>query len=401
MRVLIISSLYPTPKAPKVVGGAEIFVRRLAEGLEKSGDQVEVIRAASIPDQGMETSNGIDVYSAPVQNIYLPFTEHRSAPIRGIWHAMEDWQQTAQLTAARIQAFKPDIMHSNNLSGLTTAVWKTSSEHRIPTLHTLHDYYLTCPRCSRFSNGKTCEHTCMSCRLLTVNRRKATKYLDAVVGVSQRILDIHTDLGLFADTPLRKVIRHAPTIARLPLGSSGEKEILTLGFIGRLTEEKGIRNLVRALAKLPKKAVRLVIAGFASADIQERLRAMAPEACIDFLGFVAPEEFYRQIDVVVIPPIWEEPGPIVVADAQAAGKPFLGTRFGGIPEAVARGAVGWLTAPDPDSLAESISKILSNPDELATMSRKLVDKASERTFSEVVAEYRETFEQLRVTRSNH
>ncbi|MGH6753850.1 MAG: glycosyltransferase, partial [Bradyrhizobium sp.] len=107
-----------------------------------------------------------------------------------------------------------------------------------------------------------------------------------------------------------------------------------------------------------------------------------------------PETFYRQIDVVVIPPIWEEPGPIVVADAQAAGKPFLGTRFGGIPEAVARGAVGWLTAPDPDSLAECIRKMLSDPDELTTMTRKFADKNSQRTFPEVVAEYRAIFEEL-------
>ena len=138
-----------------------------------------------------------------------------------------------------------------------------------------------------------------------------------------------------------------------------------------------------------------MIAGNASAEIQVRLRALAPDARIEFLEFVAPEDFYRKIDVVVIPPIWEEPGPIVVADAQAAGKPFLGTRFGGIPEAVARGAVGWLAAPDPDSLAESILKMVSRPDEIATMARKLAEKTTQRTFSEVVAEYQETFRQLR------
>ncbi|MHC2655263.1 hypothetical protein ACVMHY_007842 [Bradyrhizobium barranii subsp. barranii] len=70
MKILITSSLYPTPLAPKVVGGAETFVRRLAETLVGQNDGVEVIRAASASNQQMETCNGIDVYSAPVHNIY-------------------------------------------------------------------------------------------------------------------------------------------------------------------------------------------------------------------------------------------------------------------------------------------------------------------------------------------
>lgn len=394
MRILITSSLYPTPGAPKVVGGAEIFVRRIADGLLKNGDAVEVVRAASLPEQAMETSDGIDVYSAPVKNIYRPFTGQRSAPARGLWHAMEDWRGSAELVADRIKAFRPDVLHSNNLSGLTTAVWKVAAELNVPVLHTLHDYYLTCPRCSRFSKGKACEHTCMSCRLLTINRRSATRYLRGVVGVSQRILDIHLEMGLFADTELRKVISHASTMPVSPPSKHSAGPVLTLGFIGRLTEEKGIYNLVKALAHLPHDRVRLVIAGVADAEIQHELRAMAPKASIEFLGFVEPENFYRQIDVVVIPPIWEEPGPLVVADAQAVRKPFLGTRFGGIPEAVERGAVGWLTAPDPKSLADSIMRIVSNPEELTAMVDRLAEQNDHRTFTNVIAEYRDAFELL-------
>ena len=394
MRILITSSLYPTPGAPKVVGGAEIFVRRIAEGLLKNGDAVEVVRAASLPEQAVETSNGIDVYSAPVKNIYRPFTGQRSAPARGLWHATEDWRQSAELVAGRIRAFKPDVLHSNNLSGLTTAVWKVAAELNVPVLHTLHDYYLTCPRCSRFSEGKACEHTCMSCRLLTINRRNATRYLRGVVGVSQRILDIHLETGLFADSELRKVISHASTMAVSAPAKRPAGPLMTFGFIGRLTEEKGIYNLVKAFADLPHDRVRLVIAGVASAEIQHELRTLAPKARIEFLGFVEPEQFYRLIDIVVIPPIWEEPGPLVVADATAARKPFLGTRFGGIPEAVKRGAVGWLTAPDPASLADSILRIIANPEELAEMVDKLNKKNDHRTFADVIDEYRDAFEVL-------
>ncbi|MCK1384519.1 glycosyltransferase family 4 protein [Bradyrhizobium sp. 21] len=398
MKVLVTSSLYPTPGAPKVVGGAEIFVGRLVESLVARGDTIEVVRAASLPNQKAERHNEVDVYSAPSQNIYLPFTEQRSAPARGIWHAIEDWQRTADVVGARMDAFKPDLLHSNNLSGLTTAVWKAAFDRRIPIVHTLHDYYLTCPRCSRFSDGRACKHTCLSCKLLTVSRRSATKQLSAVVGVSQRILDIHTELGLFANIGTRKVIRHASALKLAAPFNTPPSNILRLGFIGRLTEEKGIYNLVKAVGLLPPSSVRLVIAGYASDELKQELRTLAPRATLEFLGFVAPEKFYEQIDVVVIPPIWEEPGPIVVADARAAGKPFLGTRFGGIPEAVALGAKGWLTEPDPESLAASIQQLLSKPDEIAAMVKQLSLQTNQYTFASVVEEYRNLFEGIVASR---
>jgi glycosyltransferase involved in cell wall biosynthesis len=397
MKVLVTSSLYPTPGAPKVVGGAEIFVRRLVESLVARGDTIEVVRAASVPDQKAERYNDVDVYSAQSRNIYLPFTEQRSAPARGIWHAIEDWQRTADVVGARIDAFKPDLLHSNNLSGLTTAVWKAAHDRRIPIVHTLHDYYLTCPRCSRFSDGRACKHTCFSCKLLTISRRSATSQLSAVVGVSQRILDIHTELGLFSNTT-RKVIRHASALQPIAPSATPPSNTLRLGFIGRLTEEKGIYNLVKAVGSLPPSSVRLVIAGYASDELKQELRNLAPAATLEFLGFVAPEKFYEQIDVVVIPPIWEEPGPIVVADARAAGKPFLGTRFGGIPEAVAHGAKGWLTEPDPDSLAASIRQLLSKPDEIAAMVKQLSLQTNQYTFASVVEEYRALFENVVASR---
>lgn len=394
MKILITSSLYPTPLAPKVVGGAETFVRRLAETLVGQNDSVEVIRAASTSNQQMESCNGINVYSAPVHNIYFPFAKQHSSPVRGIWHAIEDWQTMSELVAARVKAFKPDILHSNNLSGLTTAVWRTAAELGIPVLHTLHDYYLTCPRCSRFSDGHACEASCMSCQLLTFRRRGATRYLDAIVGVSQRILDIHTRLGLFTQTPLKIVIRNASTADVGGEETAMVDGTVTFGFIGRLTEEKGIYNLVRAVAMIPPERIRLVIAGHASESQRKQIKALAPNARIEFLGFVQPKQFYQQVHVVVVPSVWEDPSPLVVADAQAACKPLLGTPFGGIQEAIKPGMTGWLTSPDPDSIAKSISAIVEAPQQIVEMSGRLKSGINKWTFDDVVTGYRNVFDQL-------
>lgn len=396
MKILLTSSLYPTPLVPKVVGGAEIFARRFAEGLAERGDAVEVVRARTSSGQQAETCNGINVHTAPVQNVYLPFVEQKSVVMRSIWHAIEDWQILAPMIAERIQAFKPDVIHSNNLSGLTTAVWRVAAQLGVPVLHTIHDYYLTCPRCSRFSEGRSCETTCTSCGILTYHRRRATHWLSAVVGVSERVLSIHTDLGLFADTPIRTVIHNASTAPpSAPCLRPPCTAEVTFGFIGRLTEEKGIDNLMRALAMLPRERFKTLIAGRVSDQEQRRLRALAHDARVEFLGFVAPDEFYQAVDVVIAPSIWHDPGPLVVADAKAAGRPLLGTRFGGMPEAIEHGVTGWLTEADPDSLAQSMLYIAANPRKIAEISERLASDNKRWMFSDVISAYRKLYEELR------
>ncbi|MCK1480647.1 glycosyltransferase family 4 protein [Bradyrhizobium sp. 197] len=399
MKILLTSTLYPTPHAPKIVGGAEIFARRFAEGLAQRGDEVEVIRAASAPEQARELCNGINVYSAPVRNVYLPFTEQKNVMTRSIWHAIDDWQIHAPTIAERIQAFKPDVLHTNNLSGLTTAIWRVAARLGVPVLHTLHDYYLTCPRCSRFNNGRSCERTCTSCGILTYHRKRATHWLSAVVGVSERVLSIHTDMGMFAETPIRTVIRNASTEPpRSPYPRPVCTTEVTFGFIGRLTEEKGIDNLMRTLAMLPPDRIRMMIAGRVSDEEQQRLRKLAPDARIEFMGFVSPDEFYRQVDVVVAPSIWHDPGPLVVADAKAAGRPLLGTRFGGMPEVIKHGVTGWLTEADPQSLAESMLEIAANPHKIDEISRRLIADTNKWIFSDVLSSYKTLYEQLREQR---
>ncbi|UPJ60319.1 glycosyltransferase family 4 protein [Bradyrhizobium symbiodeficiens] len=396
MKVLLTSTLYPTPQVPKIVGGAEIFARRFAEGLVQRGDEVEVIRAASTPGQAPETCDGINVYSAPVRNVYLPFTEQKNVALRSIWHAVDDWQMQAPLIAERIRAFKPDVLHSNNLSGLTTAVWRVAAQLGVPVLHTLHDYYLTCPRCSRFENGRSCEHTCTSCGILSFHRKRATHWLSAVVGVSERVLSIHTDMGMFSETPIRTVIRNASTEPpREPYPRPVCTTEVTFGFIGRLTEEKGIDNLMRALAMLPRDRIRMMIAGRVSDEEQRRLRALAPNARIEFMGFVVPDDFYKQVDVVIAPSIWHDPGPLVVADAKAAGRPLLGTRFGGMPEVIEHGVTGWLTEADPQSLAKSMLAVAADPHKIDEISRRLIADTNKWIFSDVLSSYKNLYEQLR------
>src|SRR3954454_19521032 len=155
---------------------------------------------------------------------------------------------------------------------------------------------------------------------------------------------------------------------------------------------------MRALAMLPPDRIRMMIAGRLSDQEQQRLRALAPHARVEFMGFVAPDEFYRQVDVVVAPSIWHDPGPLVVADAKAAGRPLLGTHFGGMPEVIEHGVTGWLTDADPASLARSMLQIAADPDKIEEISRRLIADTNRWIFSDVLSSYKNLYEQLRETR---
>jgi glycosyltransferase involved in cell wall biosynthesis len=206
-------------------------------------------------------------------------------------------------------------------------------------------------------------------------------------------------MGMFAETPIRTVIRNASTEPpRSPYPRPVCTTEVTFGFIGRLTEEKGIDNLMRTLAMLPPDRIRMMIAGRVSDEEQQRLRKLAPDARIEFMGFVSPDEFYRQVDVVVAPSIWHDPGPLVVADAKAAGRPLLGTRFGGMPEVIKHGVTGWLTEADPQSLAESMLEIAANPHKIDEISRRLIADTNKWIFSDVLSSYKTLYEQLREQR---
>ncbi len=398
MRILLVNSLFPTPKVPRIVGGAEVFARKLALELVSQGDQVEVLRASTTPGETVESEADFDVYSAPMRNLNQPFEQSRLMPVRALWHLIDDWTGAKSTLEKRICAFRPDVIHSHTLSGLSASMWQAARDAKVPIVHTLHDYYLTCPRCSRFSDGAICRHSCKDCLLLTTHRRRMTAAVTAVVGVGRRVLDIHLEAGLFRDAPIKTIVLLAasppaslPPPRPLPHERAVGENQVVFGFIGRLTDEKGIANLVSAFHEVPANKAKLIIAGRASDAQQAELRARAPDADITFLGFVAPEIFYGQVDIVVVPSIWEEPGSLVVLEARGAGKPVLGSRFGVLPELIQHGVNGWISDTDPARLAMCIHEICQNPLQIACATRNSSALGRSWTFEHLANRYREIF----------
>jgi len=136
--------------------------------------------------------------------------------------------------------------------------------------------------------------------------------------------------------------------------------------VGRLTEEKGMDVLLRALPQVVKRfpGVRVRIAG--DGDLRDQLMALSRrlglDECVAFLGFRRDvPALMAQADLMVMPSRWEGL-PIALLEAVAAGLPVVASAVAGIPEVIADGETGWLVAPDdPEALAAAISDALLDP----------------------------------------
>ncbi len=98
-----------------------------------------------------------------------------------------------------------------------------------------------------------------------------------------------------------------------------------------------------------------------------------------------------------MPSLWEEPGALALVDALAAGRPVLGTPFGGIPEVVEDGATGWILPPDPEAWAARLAALAADPAAVVAAQERLETLPSRR-LSDVVEDYRAIYRSLRPSR---
>ena len=129
-------------------------------------------------------------------------------------------------------------------------------------------------------------------------------------------------------------------------------------YVGRLSPEKGVADLLRAVALL-KTPVRLNIVGdgVQRAELQQLATALNLDGIVHWLGLIKPVEVPNQMvqaDLLCLPSHMEGV-PNVALEAFACGLPVVGTRVGGIPEVITE-ATGVLAEPkNPESFAAALT----------------------------------------------
>ncbi|MGE5640056.1 MAG: glycosyltransferase family 4 protein, partial [Clostridia bacterium] len=167
---------------------------------------------------------------------------------------------------------------------------------------------------------------------------------------------------------VRTVARDANVLCLPPLvpecaSTAGTRQNVVL-FIGRLSAERGVLDLVEALAQVRPAVpdVRLVCAGDgdrgAVASLAARLGLAEVLTITGTLGPSGKRALFESAGVLALPS-YEEGMPVGLLEAMAAGVPVVATPVGGIPEVVADGVSGFLAAPgDRAALARLLRKVL-------------------------------------------
>ena len=356
MKIALINSTY----YPRVIGGAEISVQYLAESLVAQGHEVTVICAS--PDEEKRVLNGVQVQYVKLRNLYWPYGQRHSAPLRLAWNLLDvNNRWMGKEVEHRLRALRPDIVHTNNLQALSGSVWSAAKKLDLPIVHTIRDLYLLCPRSTMFRHERNCEKLCRSCAIFASAKRPSSALVDHVVGISRFILDKHIKFGWFPQAG-RSVIFNSYAPPR-KIENQGRSERFTFGFIGRIDRRKGIEWLLSSFAD-PRigASASLIVAGDGEPEYVALLRSRVKHLAVNFVGRMTPEEFYSRIDVAVFPTINHEPLGRVILEAYAHGKPVIASNRGGIPEIVDNGITGFLVDPAyPEKLIHHLARFISDP----------------------------------------
>jgi glycogen(starch) synthase len=201
-----------------------------------------------------------------------------------------------------------------------------------------HKRYSECRRCVRADRGGV---RALAQLALTFLRRWMCRRAFAHVAVSDHVRKRHDFEGM-------TVIYHGiPDLApNAPTASEPNERKVHFGYVGRLVEEKGLPLLVRAAGKVKSDGVPHRLSFIGDGPLRDSLQTQANAAGLGrdvvFTGFLegtALQHAIRDLDVVVMPSVWEETAGLAAIEQMMRGRAVLAADIGGLGEVVGDGGV--------------------------------------------------------------
>jgi glycosyltransferase involved in cell wall biosynthesis len=410
---------------PDFSTGTEVIAQGIGKELQARGHEVTVVTAFPDPRR-LADAERFDRYG--YDGIHVERFRHASHPM-GTQRVVMELAYGNRLFASAFRAvlarIQPDLVHFVHLSRLSASIVEPCIEQGIPTVFTATDFWAVCPYSQlRLADNSMCagpDPSGLNCvRHFTSNvgarrvslARLARHAPDWMLGLGVRaaasrfpmappfMAEVRALVGRqsFVRERLNRVGRVlAPSrimeralleggispgrVRFLPYGidtgritrctERGVGPQLQLGFIGSLTEHKGLHLAVRAMRLLdPALPVQLNIHGAPGQNPADEAyhRDVQTLASSDpRIRFPGAFEHWRvgevlsSLDALLVPSIWHENTPVVVYEAFAAGCPVIASDVEGISEVVHREVDGLLfERGDAAALAACIRRVVNN-----------------------------------------
>lgn len=337
--------------APARFGGLERVVRALAVGQNKSGDEVTVIAL-------LESGVG----EPPL------VSELRDAGMRVIpvVHPARSFraQRTSVLEICR--SVRPDVLHSHGYlpDVLSASFRSTFPSTRVSTVH-------------GFTGGG------LRNRFYEWMQRRSYARFDAVVAVSKK-LATELDSSRWSKRLHTLPNAWAPASSPLPRDTARKKlnlqgDIFTVGWVGRISREKGPDILLDAVPQLETLRLHVVFIGEGRgrAALQARARELGIEDRVSWCGELPDaSRFFSAFDVFVNSSRTEGT-PITLFEAMNAGVPVVATSVGGVPDIMSSDEALLIPPQNSAALSSAIREVNDHPHEAfarAARARRRLEK---------------------------
>lgn len=374
-RILVLTNLYP----PIAHGGYEVECEGVVEHLR---ERDEVLVLTSDKDRG-------EAPDEPGVRRELPYL-----PRRRVTDALSPLYALRGAKVARraLADFRPDLVYVWNGAQLPQAAIRTLETSGSPVAYRVCEHWfgsLYRSRYDPFMRGLTGGRWKRAARAW--NRLPALR-LDYET-TSEVAISWNSE-ALRRQVEVPPLLRSAFEHVRLPATWQSEElvgldrrpaERATVGYVGRISPEKGVDVALRALAQMRGEGLEadFEIAGGGATEHLRELRALAASQGIaDRVQFLGPldsgalKDFYARLHALVVPSVWEEPAGLVLVEGALAGVPLVASQVGGIPEIVRDPEEALLVPPgDPAALAAALARTLTEPEASAARAERARDRA--------------------------
>lgn len=350
MRVLFLTHSYP--RVPGDAAGS--FLWHLAIALRGEGVKVRVVAPSSEDLPAHEVFEGIPVDRfryAPRRYETLAYTGNMATEVQRSWSArlaLVGFLGAQFTLATRIRReFQPDVVHAHWwFPGGLVGSWVAGLGH-LPMVTTMHGTDVRLARAKVFAQPLFRRVMRHSAAVTTVSRWLADEVRSLMPELDPLVAPMPVSTGLFAPA------------------AAGERDPSRLLFVGRLNAQKGIGDLLEALARMRHSATLEVIGdGPDRAALVARTEALGIAGRVTWRGALpqpALPEAYRRAAALVVPSIGEGLG-LVAVEAQLCKTPVVAYASGGVTDTIRDGETGRLVPPgDVAALAAALDALLADP----------------------------------------